>query len=214
MRNTLCVVGAYSGRRFESREVLRELERGDPVGEALARRKALARAMAGDFADFIEADRFAGSNTISAEYYKLIFKTVLKGDAYTANVRIGVFSGNVVPADSLVADPNSGSYFRTALTEFTSYTVGAGDSTNRANTTFADPDANGITNSAAPSRFTFTGAGTLYGMFLVHGAALKSGAEDAAFPGSCYIAGAKFNVAQPVASGSIIDVVYAQSKPA
>lgn len=214
MKEICGIVGSYSGRRFEHEEVIREMLRRDPVGEAAARKAALAGMARHGMGGFEEVSRFSGLNTIAAEYWKLLFRTVLKGSAYSANVRIGVFSGNVTPLDSLVADPISGSYFRTALTEFTNYTVDSGNATNRSTTTFAEPDSSGVTNSAVPSRFTFLGDGTLYGMFIIHGATAKSGANDTAFPTSCYIAGAKFNVAQPVANGSIIDLIYAQAKPA
>lgn len=208
------IVGSYSLRRFEDSEVLKELLRQDPVGEATARKAALERFLRGDMTGIEEVSQLSGLNTISAEYYKLLFKTVLKGDAYSANVRIGVFSGNVTPLDTMVADPGSGSYFRTALTEFTTFTVDSGNATNRSTTTFAAPDGSGVTNSASPSRFTFTGSGTLYGMFVIHGATKKDGSDDAAYPTSCYIAGAKFAVAQPVASSSIIDLIYSQAKAA
>jgi hypothetical protein len=212
MRDDLGLVGEFSGRRFEHALVLREAELGDPIGEALARRAALKRALLGDMRLFEEVSTFARGNTISLEYYDLVFTRILKGTAYSANVRMGVFSGNVVPANSLVANPASGSYFRTALTEFTSFTVDSGNATNRSTTTFADSASQSITNSAAPSRFTFTGSGTLYGGFVIHGATAKDGSNDAAYPTACYIAGGQFGVAQPVAASSIIDLVYTQSK--
>lgn len=206
------VQGVFSGRRFEDQEVVREALRGDPVGEALARRRALEQISRGRVNKFELVDEFQAKNTVSLEWYNFVLTKMLKGDAYSANVRMGVFSGNVVPADSLVADPASGSYFRTALTEFTNYTVDGGNATNRSTTTFATAASQSITNSAAPSRFTFGGAGTLYGAFLIHGATAKNGTNDAAYPTCAYIAGGQFSVAQPVAASSILDLVYTQSK--
>jgi hypothetical protein len=212
MIDTFGLVGEFSGRRFEHSLVLREMEMGDPIGESLARRAALRRALLGDVRMFEEVSSFRKFNTISLEYYNFFLTKMLKGDAYSANVRMGVFSGNVVPANTLVADTGSGSYFRTALTEFTNYTVDSGNATNRSTTTFATAASQSITNTAAPSRFTFGGAGTLYGGFIVHGMTAKDGSNDAAYPTGCYIAGGQFGVAQPVAASSIIDLIYTQSK--
>jgi hypothetical protein len=206
--------GRFAGRRFEGKEVMRELRRGDPVGEALARRAALKLALAGNLTGFEEVCVFEKQNTISLEWYNFFLTKMLKGDAYSANVRMGVFSGNVVPANTLVADPGSGSYFRTALTEFTNYTVDGGNATNRSTTTFATASSQSITNSAVPSRFTFGGNGTLYGGFVVHGATAKDGSNDAAYPTACYIAGGQFSPAQAVAAASIIDLVYTMNKAA
>jgi hypothetical protein len=205
MRDKMGLVGVFEVARWEDRVVLREEELGDPLGVERARTAALAKALAGNFGSFeqVAIDRF--NNTVSLEYYDLVLDTMLKGDTYTANVRAGVFQNDVTPTDALTI-----STFRSTLGEFTSYTVDGGNSTNRASTTFAASSGQSITNSANPSRFTFTGSGTLYGAFITQGATLKDGTQDVS--PAVYVAGGRFSAAQPVSSGSIIDVVYTQSK--
>lgn len=207
MLDKVGIRGEFDGRRYEDREVLREIERGDKVGEMWAREMAADRlAIAhGLPISFEEVSRFGISNTISLEYYDLVFDSMLKGDSYTANVRMGVFGSDVTPSDSLIITT-----FRATLGEATGFTVDSGNATNRSTTTFAASSGQSITNSAAPSRFTFTGADTIYGAFLTQGATLKDGSQDSA--PAVYVAGAKFSASQVVANASIIDVVYTQSK--
>ncbi len=208
MRDEFRLSGEFSGRRYEHVEVLREIERGDPEGVRRAREKALKLTLAAGgvlLPSFAIADAFAAGNTVSLEWYDLVFDSMIKGDAYTENVRMGVFGNDVSPADSLVITT-----FRATLGEATGFTVDSGNATNRATTTFAASSSQSITNSAAPSRFTFTGSDTIYGAFLTQGATLKDGSQDS--DPAVYIAGAKFGASQPVSSGSIIDVVYTQSK--
>lgn len=206
MVQTFGLMGAFGLKRFEAREVLREVERGDPMGEAFARKSALARAIAEGLPfDFELVDETEGPNTVSNEWYDLILDTMLKGDAYTDNVRMSVFGNDVTPGATLTITT-----FEASLGEATGYTVDGGNTTNRSTTTFAAASSQSITNSASPSRFTFTGADTIYGAFLTQGATLKNGTQDT--PPAVYIAGAKFAASQVVASSSIIDVVYTQSK--
>ena len=205
MRDTCGLKGVFDMARWEHRAVIREEEIGDPDGIRIAREFALRKALMGDMQGFeqVALDHF--HNTVSLEYYDLVLNTMLKGDTYTANVRAGVFQNDVTPTDALTI-----SNFRTTLGEFTSYTVDGGNSTNRSTTTFASSSGQSITNSANPSRFTFTGSGTLYGAFITQGATLKDGTQDTS--PAVYVAGGRFSAAQPVSSGSIIDVVYTQSK--
>ena len=171
-----------------------------------ARQNALSRALReGLPLSFEEVETTEGRNTVSNEYYDLILDTILKGDSYSENVRIGVFGNDVTPSASLTI-----STFRATLGEATGYTVDGGNSTNRSTTTFAASATQSITNSAAPSRFTFTGTDTIYGAFLTQGATLKDGTDDTG--SAVYIAGGKFSASQAVATSSIIDVVYTQSK--
>ena len=206
MNESFGLQGVMGFRRFEARDVLREMERHDPIGEEVARRCALDRAMReGLPLDFEEVARGEDDNTVANGWYDLIFDTMLKGEAYTENVRMGVFGNDVTPGATLTITT-----FGASLGEATVYTVDGGNSTNRSTTTFAASASQSITNSAAPSRFTFTGADTIYGAFLTQGATLKDGSQDTA--PAVYVAGAKFSAAQVVASASIIDVVYTQSK--
>lgn len=206
MLDNMGLQGIFNVRHFEDSEVLREMERGDSAGELLARQNALSRALReGLPLSFEEVEQTEGRNTVSNGYYDLILDTILKGDSYTANVRAGVFGNDVTPSASLTI-----STFRSTLGEATGYTVDSGNSDNRSTTTFAASATQSITNSAAPSRFTFIGADTIYGAFLTQGAALKDGSQDVA--PAVYVAGGKFSAAQTVASASIIDVVYTQSK--
>lgn len=201
------IVGIFKGRRYEDREVLREMEKNDPVGEMKARINAVKKAMFGELPkDFELVESFEHSNTIALAWYDLVFDTMVKGDSYTANIRMGVFGNDVTPTDALTI-----STFRATLGEATGYTVDSGNSTNRSTTTFASSSSQSITNTAAPSRFTFTGTDTIYGGFLVQGATLKDGSGDSS--PAVYVAGAKFSAAQPVSNGSIIDLDYTQSKP-
>ena len=196
------LVGEYKVGVFEHRKVLeartlRALES--------ARRIAGLEAAAGDFSEFVLVNEMTGRNAISLEYYDLMFNVILKGDPYSADVRIGVYENDVTPSESLKIDT-----FRATLGEFTAYTVDGGNTQNRASTTFASSSGQSITNDASPSRFTMTGSGTLYGAFLVHGAPLKDGSGDSA--PAVYIAGFRFDQPQPVSNGSVIDVVYTQRK--
>jgi len=205
MRDNMQLQGAFDVARWEHQAVLKEMEIGDPIGEELARQQALTDALRGDMSSFeqVAMDRF--HNTVSLEYYDMILNTMLKGDSYTANVRIGVFQNDVTPSETLTI-----STFRTTLGEFTDYTVDGGNASNRASTTFAAASSQSITNDANPSRFTFTGPGTLYGAFVTQGATLKDGTQDVS--PAIYVAGGRFSASQVVSSGSIIDVVYTQSK--
>lgn len=206
MNESMIFKGRFSVKRYEDAEVLREISRGDTIGELIARQEALTKALReGLPISFELVDEQEARNTVANAYYDLVFDTMLKGDSYTENVRIGLFGNDVTPSASLVITD-----FRATLGEATDFTVDSGNSTNRATTTFAASSSQSITNDAAPSRFTFTGTDTIYGAFLTHGATLKDGSQDVA--PAVYIAGAKFAAAQPVASGSIIDIVYTQSK--
>jgi len=198
--------GRFDCRRYEDREVLREMERNDPVGEAIARRLAFQKALVeGLPLNYEEVEKFHAMNTVADAYYDLVFDTMLKGDAYTANVRMGVFGNDVTPTAALVITT-----FRSTLGEATGFTVDSGNSTNRSTTTFAASSSQSITNSASPSRFTFTGTDIIYGAFITQGATLKDGTQDTA--PAVYVAGAKFSASQNVANGSIIDAVYTHSK--
>ncbi len=213
MKDVFNLSGRFSGRRFEAREVLREIDRDDPVGEVIARAKALIMAGADkSLKGFEVVSEFSRANTIMNEWYDFLLKTMVKGDALSLNLRMGLFGLDVTPAVTLVSDSGDGSYFRTTLGEATDFTVDSGNATNRSTTTFAAPASTSVTNSAAASRFTFTGSDTIYGAFLIHGATLKSGANDSGYSTTALMAGGKLGTAQPVSSGSILDMVYTQSK--
>ena len=208
LRDKFGLQGEFLSVRYEDREVLREMERADPEGERIARLHAVWRAvLAGKEMprNYEEVQRLITCNTVADAYYDLVFDTMLKGDAYTENVRAGVFGNDVIPGAGLLITT-----FRATLGEATGYTVDGGNSTNRSTTTFAASASQSITNSATPSRFTFTGADTIYGAFITQGATLKDGTQDTA--PAVYVAGGQFSVDQPVASGTIIDVVYTHAK--
>lgn len=200
------IKGFFSGRLYEARNVLREMEIGDPLGVLAARKDAFVRAMKeGLPSDFERVSVFSNSNTIMLEYYDLVFDSMLKGDAYVENVRMGLFGNDVNPSETLII-----STFEASLGEATGYTVDGGSAVNRSTTTFAASASQSITNSAVPSRFTFTGSDTIYGALITQAAPLKDGSGDSS--PAVLVAAGKFTAAQPVSNGSIIDVVYTQSK--
>lgn len=206
MKDKFKSAGIFTTRCYEDREVLREMERKDPIGELVARKNALVKAVKeGLPLSFELVTEGSFNNTVADAWYDLVFDTMLKGEAWTSNVRMGVFGNDVTPGAALLIDT-----FEATLGEATGYTVDGGNATNRATTTFAVSASQSITNSAAPSRFTFTGTDTIYGALVTDGATLKDGTQDVA--PAVYVAGGKFAAGQPVAASSIIDVVYTMAQ--
>lgn len=192
--------GMFGTRRFEDKAVLRAMEIGDPVEVELTRQAAFDKALReGLPLDFEMVEETMKQNTISLQYYNFVFDTMLRGVAYTPNVRIGVFGNDTTPGDGL-----TNATFRSTLSELVNY---AG--TNRITTNFDIAAGQSISNTTNPSRFTFNGVDVVEGAFLTHGATLNDGSQDGS---AIYIAGGRFSAPQTVANGSIIDVVYTQSK--
>jgi len=205
--------GVYEARRYEGRDVLREMEQGDPIGEALARQRALELSWIDPSLKGFELVQSSQAlNTVMNEWYDFILETMIRGTALSLNLRMGLFGNNVSPAATLVSDSGDGSYFHTSLGEATGYTVDSGNSTNRSTTTFAAAASQSITNSAAASRFTFTGTDTIYGLFLIHGATLKDRSQDSGYPTTALCSAGLLDASQAVSNGSILDMVYTQSK--
>lgn len=205
MNDGMGMKGNFEVKIFESASVIKAMEAGDPIGVLAARQSVVEQAQEGDLNGFVQIASLGFSNTIMDAYYDLVFDTMIRGEAYTEDMRIALYGNDVTPSASLLIDT-----FEASLGEATGYTVDAGNTTNRSTTTFAVSATQSITNSAVPSRFTFTGTDTIYGAMVIQGAPLKSGAGDAA-PAVLMAAG-KFAASQPVALASIIDVVYTQSK--
>ena len=206
MIDTTMFKGFFAGKVFENKDVLKEMDMGDPVGEAVARKKAFDQLLLGQLpGSYEQVGAFGNANTIMDAWYDTVFNVMIKGDALTIVQYVGLYGLDVTPSASLLIDT-----FEASLGEATGYTVDGGNTTNRSSSTFAASSSQSITNSASPSRFTFTGTDTIYGAMMLQGAPLKSGAGDVA-PAVLMAAG-KFGAAQPVALASIIDVVYTQSK--
>lgn len=206
MKDSAGFKGFFETRAFEDKNVIREMEGGDPLGVLAARKEAFIKTLKNVLPSSFEMVASSGhANTIMDAWYDSVFDTRIKGDALVVDMRVGLFGNDVVPSSTLLINT-----FEATLGEATGYTVDAGNSTNRSTTTFAASATQSITNSAVPSRFTFTGTDIIYGAMMIQGAPLKDGTGDTA-PAVLMAAGA-FSAAQPVSLASIIDVVYTQSK--
>ena len=194
--------GAFHGCMYQHRRVLHALESGDPEELVWAMRQIKAGSMEG----FERTNEFAFSNTVVNEYRNRVLQLGIGDGTVITNQRMFLFDNDVTPGRTTTLANMSAT-----INEFTAYTVESGNTTNRAPFTGGTAASQSIDNSASPSRFTFTGTGTIRGAGVCLGATLKDGSQDSTSP-NILVAIGRLSADQPIAAaGAIIDMTYTQS---
>lgn len=195
--------GFYKAQLYLHRTIIKALEGKDPdeLKWAVAGLSPL-----GGLLGFERVREVCSDNAVVNEYRNHVLDCGLGGGTVHTNLRMGLFSNDVTPGRTLTLATMSGT-----LTEFTAYSVESGNTTNRAPYTAAAAASQSVSNTASPSRFTFTGTGTIRGTMIICGATLKSGASDATPPNILASAGRLDADLTIPAAGSIVDMTYTQS---
>lgn len=140
-------------------------------------------------------DEWDADNVVVIEGRTHLLDVGLHGSAQIGSWYIGIYSGSVSPDESY-----TGASVSSTVTEISdSYTPASRPAWDESSAVSGD-----ISNAASPAAFTFSGAKTVNGAFLIS-QSIRGGGSDA---GSTLMACANFTTARSVADADVLNVTY------